>query len=123
MRVCLKHNGKVTKMSLQQELQQFSGTEQYHKYYTMQLTDGVLFFAEKANAFWAINAIWSYQGELKNETFQSWTLTVKDGKAKLKATDGNDGPLVHQDFDWTDCPEGTYKFYLTNNVLMLPGEY
>lgn len=89
------------------------------------MTDGVVWLREAADAYWLIDAIVSYQGEakFKAEEFQVWTLTVRDGKGKLTAGDGNDNVLVEQKIAFTDFPLDEITFYFTGNVIMLPSEY
>ena len=48
---------------------------------------------------------------------------MKDGKADVFVEDGDEGVIVKQFIPFTDCPEGEYKFFLTDNVLMLTSEY
>ena len=106
---------------------QSTGTEGYHKLSLVPIncTDGVKEVALKADAFWLVDAIGSYQCEpkIKAEEFQVWTLEVKGTTAVLFMTDGNNHRVVEQFIGYTDFPEGEWKFYLTNNVLMLTSEY
>lgn len=42
----------------------------------------------------------------------------------IAADDGNgNGYLYTRGIDYTDCPEGVWKFYLVDGVLMLTAEY
>jgi hypothetical protein len=50
-------------------------------------------------------------------------MTVNDKKAKLVVDDGNDNWIYQKNIEFTDCPDGEYRFWLTGNVLMLPSEY
>ena len=82
--------------------------------------------AEKAGAFWLVDAIASYQTKSKVRALdiQFWFLNVKDGKAELYCHEDSGMPkIVRQKFDYTDFPDGEWKFYVQNNVLMLPQEY
>lgn len=118
--------------NLENELQQFTGTEQWYYnplYPNMKYTDGVKYFAEKAGAYWFLditgteyhpkttgdNPEWDY--------FLSIVMTVENEQAIIKVTDGNDKVFVLHGIEYTDCPTGTWKFYLTDNVLLLPSEY
>lgn len=110
------------------DLERFTGTEQYYKNTMSGLknTDGVQFLAEKAGAFWLIDAIASYQGDskVKAEEFQLWELTVENSKGVLTMKSDTDQPLIiTQDIVFTDFPLPVVKFYLCNGVLMLPSEY
>lgn len=76
--------------------------------------------AEKSGAYWLIDAVFSYA---RKEPFQLWELDVKDSKANLTMREDSDlEALVNQEIEYTDFPEGKWKFYLENKVLMLPGE-
>ena len=101
-----------------------TGTEAYHKlgvFTKTVATDGVLAVCQHAGAFWLFDAITSYNLE---EPFQIWELEVKDRKAVLTMKEDTDQPiLVKQDIDHTDFPEGLWKFYLIDGVLLLPSEY
>ena len=116
-------------MTLQtNNLLQFTGTEQwyYHPLFKKyRYTDGVRYVAQEGGAYWLIEAIFSWQlkSEVKAEPFQSWTLTVKDNRAVLTATDGNNNLIAKQEIEFTDFPLPEIKFYLTDNVLLLPSEY
>lgn len=114
-------------IKLTDELRQFTGTEVYHFnpfYRWMQYTDGVKYFAEKAGAYWFLDIIGTELLALtRNEEFMTIDLIVRDGKFQILVTDGNDTVLKKKTGNFTDCPEGVYRFFLTNNVLMLTSEY
>jgi len=95
-------------------------------------TAGVKFLADEAKAYWLLDAIASHlpNPKLNREEFQVWHLRVEANRsARLWATDGNtDTPLVQQDIEYTDYPEGMCEMYLIRtpgepDVLMLPVEY
>ena len=44
-------------------------------------------------------------------------------KVASALVDGNGNDLFTKSIDYTDCPEGEWKFFFTGNVLMLPSEY
>jgi len=118
----------ATTQELQSIMAQSTGTQAYHKMSLtpVKCTDGVRDVVVKAEAFWLVDAIGSYQGEekVKKEEFQTWKLEVKNETATLSMTDGNtDKKIVEQYIDYTDFPEGEWKFYLTDGVLMVPSEY
>jgi hypothetical protein len=111
-------------------LSTFTGTEQWHYnplYPAMKYTDGVKYFAENAGngAYWFLDIMGTEVMDIhkRGEEFIAVTLDAKDGEAKLSCTDGNDTELWHRDIEYTDCPDGKWQFYLTNNVLLLPSEY
>ena len=113
-------------MSFKDELSQFTGTLAYHRvsYYPIKATDGILFFAEKAGAFWLMDEIGhAVTRPLKNEPFICVKVKSKDGKADIRFEDGDYKHLLTKHIPFTDLEEGEYKFFYTDNVLMLPSEY
>jgi len=110
------------------DLSQFYGTEKYHRTFvfngSLVHTDGVQYFAEQAGAFWFLDIIATeIHPKSKNEPFIVITLSVNDKKAKIVADDGNDKRIFQKNVSYTDCPDGEYRFYLADNVLMLTSEY
>ena len=113
---------------LELEIQQYTGTCGYHKLSLLPLlaTDGIRMIGEKAGAFWLVDAIASYQAktEVKALAIQFWTLEVKDNEAVLYCVEDDGMPrIVEQEIKYTDFPDGSWKFYVQNGVMMLPGEY
>jgi hypothetical protein len=123
---------------LEQELQQFTGTESYYKHLLgFRFTDGVKFLAEEAQAYWLIDAIISHQIKLRGQDFQLWLLVVGKEHEFIKPKPGKDAvltcwkdtpnagvkPLVRQDIVLTDFPLKTIKLYLENKILLLPSEH
>ena len=109
------------------ELRNFTGTEQYYVnplYRWMKYTDGVKYFAEKAGAYWFLDIIGTELHELtKTEEFMTVDLVVRDDRAMILVTDGNDTMLKKFADIYTDCPIGTYRFFLAHHVLMINSEY
>lgn len=115
--------------TLRAALDQFFGTEKYHYnplYPKMNYTDGVQFFANNAGngAYWLLDIIGTEIFEIhrKGEEFIHIRLIVSGEKAEIVADDGNDNVLFRRSIEFTDCPSGEWRFFLENNVLMLPGE-
>lgn len=117
---------------LKSELDQFTGTQDYHRtsFLPVVVTDGVKYLADKANAYWLIDAIGSYTNLITE--FGAAKLTVRDHKAELRIEDGNDNLLANQKIDFTDFPLdeitlflGRASFPRAGNVLVvcLPSEY
>ena len=112
------------------DLAQFTGSDQLYynpMFSRWKYTDGVKYMAEKAGAYWLIDAILSHQTNKKAraEEFQVWTLKLvpDTGRATLAMTDGNtDRAIILQRIEWTDFPLTEIKFYVENNVLCLPSE-
>ena len=138
----------LTANAIKEKLQQFYGTEQYFYRLNplgqrtgMVYTDGVKQFCKIAEAQWFIDLVNSYMPNLIEENLKAGdyftiiTLTSKpitEGKHKgcnLQMTMQHDTntPILFEQYDITDLPEGEYKFYLVDNdtekVLMLPTEY
>ena|SRR6185295_10597849 len=114
------------KKALENLLENFTGTEQYYKHQSGGLyTDGIKAMAMAVGAYWLIDAIFSYA---RKEEFQVWHLDVVGSKAFLSMQEDTEAPvLVRQEIEFTDFPEGQWKFYLVVDpdqaVLMVPREY
>ncbi len=118
-----------------EDLQQFTGTSQWYRnplFRRMTYTDGVKYFAEQAGAYWFLDIVGTEfapnitQEAPKWDYFAVITMTVKDSKAVITVDDGNmpDGIVfTTKHIEFTDCPEGVWKFYYTDDVLLLPSEY
>lgn len=109
-------------------LSQFTGTSAYHRTFMFNPklvhTDGVQYFAETAGCYWLLDIIATEVYPLtKKEPFLSIKLGVDDGQAHIRVEDGDCETLLKKDIEHTDCPEGSYEFFLTDNVLMLTSEY
>lgn len=132
---------KKTKLAaeLEANLPQFSGTESYTnlrypwlKGKRFLLTDGTKYLAEKAGAFWLMDAIASHQmnGKVAAEEMQFWKLVVDaESKATLTCDDGNGNILVTQEIPYTNFPLPEITVYVQDSeylaglVVMLPSEY
>ena len=116
----------MKKEEFKNDLAQFTGTFQYHKLTLLPLlaTDGVEYFADKAEAFWLINDIATITClKLKNEPFIVVKAKSENNKAVVEYEDGDYNPLFKQKYDYTDLIPGEWKFFVYNNVIMLPSEY
>lgn len=112
--------------ALRQGLTQFHGTAEWHRHWLGQLllTDGALYFANQAGAHWLVDIVATELMDLqRREGLLFLTLHCQSGAADLVADDGNGNALYQKHIDLTDCPEGKWRFILTDDVLMLPGEY
>lgn len=78
-------------------------------------TPGVKYLADRAHAYWLIDAIASYFGstemnaairkDCRLATLQFWRLEVKDRKAILFANaDSGEKPFIQQEIPFTDFP-------------------
>jgi hypothetical protein len=84
----------------------------------------VQYFANTAGAFWFLDIVSTEIYKLTSQhDFIAITLDVDNGKAKITATDGNDKRIFQKNISYTDCPNGSYSFWISGDVLMLPSEY
>jgi hypothetical protein len=124
-------NNRLDSHQLQHALIPFCGTETWYRHAlnrNLLYTDGVQFFAEHGGdcgAYWLIDHIaFDYWPLLTTQDFLTITLTVgEDNKATIIVSDGNNHDLKSTVLDYTDMQPGIWKFFLTDNVLMLPSEY
>jgi hypothetical protein len=110
------------------DLSQFTGTEAYHRTFmfnpNLVHTDGVQYFAETAGCFWFLDIVATeYHPLTKDEPFLSIQLAVEGGIADICVEDGDCKVIKQKHIAHTDCPDGMYRFFLTDNVLMLTSEY
>ena len=126
----LNNNSRLTASQLGCELSQFTGTEQWYRHglnKNLLYTDGVQFFAENGGdhgAYWLVDIIATeYWPLLKREDFLTVFITVKESSAQIEVTNGNGCTLKTRAIAYTDLQAGVWKFYLTDNVLLLPSEY
>lgn len=109
------------------DLSGYTGTENWYRHHFVRdvtYTDGVKAFAEQAGAWWFVDdSIIEYTALMKKHGFLTITLAVANDKADITVDDGNDNVLATRNVPYTDCPTGTYKFYFTDNVMLLPSEY
>ena len=125
---------------LQDELHQFYGTENYYQHPLNRRflhTDGVQHFATQAQAFWLIDAVaigvHGHPGAVPRivpdkDWFATVRLAAKDGAAVLYIEDGNSEPHYQEEIEFTTCPDGDWKFFLSEAeenrvVMMVPSEY
>lgn len=113
-------------------LNQFTGTDEYHRNPIggMLYTDGVLYLAENAQAFWLIDAIASYQPQLRKNPslaqMQFWTLDVDLQKHTAVLTCREDSeipPAVTQNIEYTDFPLVKIELWVEGGILLLPNEH
>ena len=114
-------------MGLEEELCQFTGTTRYYPstFRKLNLTDGVHYLREKANCYWFIDIIESYQHELKGINFQIWGIKVNEDKTAIVycKEDSDKVPLITQELTYTDFPLNTFELYCIDDVVLLKSEY
>lgn len=114
---------------LARELEQFYGGGKifYNPLMSLKYTEGVQYFLEKANAYWFYTDLWAILHRVPDDSFYYIELTVKNNCGLLKITDGNDKDYYTKMYHYTDCPEGTWKFFIEgcegDRVLLLPSEH
>jgi len=113
---------------LESELANFTGTEHHYRHWLgIHFTDGVKFLADRAGAYWLIDAIASRQPEIPRaeREFQLWELTVSDDQsATLEVRADSDQPAIaSQKIQYTDFPLRSIRLYVENGVLLLPSEH
>ena len=119
---------KKLRKEIKTELAFFTGSEKFYKAYpNLIITDGVKFLAERAEAFWLIDLVFSYQtiAKVKKEPFQVYELTVdlNTKSSKMVCTDGNENILYTQNIPFTTFPLESIKLYYTDGTILLPSEY
>lgn len=107
------------------ELGCFSGTEQYHKVLNTNVTDGIKYIMDNGYSWLVTDSLITVMGtpKLSREEFISIKLKVADKKAIVTIEDGNNNILYTQKYDYTNAEIEELVLFLTDNVLMLSGEY
>lgn len=112
---------------LRADLSAFIGTETWQRHAlnrNLLLTDGVRYFADQAGAWWFLDIVATEIFRIQaTHPFLVIDLDVNDGKAVIRVSDGNDAMLFKRHIHFTDAPDGLWRFYLTDNVVLLPSEY
>ena len=118
----------------QNDLDQFTGTEEYHVHSILgtgkiMLTDGCRYLAEKGT-FWLFDIISSILPEIKGEEFWSVRLKKTGTEAVFTVDDGNGNILYTQNIEYTDFPLDEVHLFVSDLreygnpvVVMLPSEY
>ena len=119
-------------MTLAERLEGFYGTEGYHRFNLFTpivATDGVIYFAKEGNAFWALDQMITMRmqlienGKIQSSEWLFFTIASNGKKADIVVDDGNGNIYAKKHIAHTDLEKGEYKFYLMDNVLLLPSEY
>ena len=115
------------------DLSHFTGTEKFTRWSPLTddvLTDGAMYLAEEAGAYWLFDMISSLIPTLTNSSLIVSTLTVDTdtGQAQLTMTDGNENVLHEKTISFTDFPLDSIVIWSAQNGIgghshMLPSEY
>jgi hypothetical protein len=112
---------------LRADLTAFIGTENWHRHAInrqMLLTDGVRYFAETAGCYWFLDIVATEVMRFHPmKPFLLVVLDVFEGVADIHVEDGNGARLWHRHIHFTDAPQGQWRCYLADNVMLLPSEY
>ena len=121
------HTTEDLSARLRADLSAFIGTENWHRHginRSMLLTDGVKYFAETAGCYWFLDIVATEVMLLQAQhPFLAILLDVREGEADIHVTDGNGLRLYRRHIQFTDAPQGQWRFYLADNVMLLPSEY
>jgi len=126
----MKNGGiEMNPTELTNALAQFTGTEQWYRHAlnsNITYTDGVKFFADIVGAHWLLDII-ATQPEILSTMHNGLAVIElrvdKDSSAVLTCEDGDYRNTYTRLLEFTDCPVGVWKFFFTDNVILLPGEY
>ena len=116
------------------ELSGFTGTEEFYKnpmFPGCCYTEGVKFLARECQAYWLIDAVFSYVGKLRkhDDWFYPVKLEERENDWLLRIGDIDNPLKIEQVIEFSDFPLKDLKLFLANNegglgwTLMLPSEY
>lgn len=115
--------------NLIEDLKLFTGSEQFFRnplFRKFVYTEGVQYLAEKAEAYWLIDYVFSNQldEEIKLQEFQTWKIKVNDDNtAMIRVEDGNCNLVKEFELTFTDFPLKEFTLWFSNNTLLLPSEW
>lgn len=120
----------MTKELSKADLAMFTGTEEWYRHPLVRkilYTEGAKYVADNGGAYWLIDELAFSQSipAVARERFQVWNLKVNqaDNSAVLRCEDGNYNIVFSKMIDYTDFPLDEIRFFLTDNVILLPSEY
>lgn len=113
------------------DLNRFTGSEIFYRHpLGVIYTEGIKYLAQNARAYWLIDIIASYQGNVRItqdpmlQEIQFWKLKVsQNNSAILTCERDTDDVVITQKIEFTDFPLDEVKIYLSNKTLLLPSEY
>ncbi|WP_211299248.1 DUF6876 family protein [Methylovulum psychrotolerans] len=118
---------KYTAETLKLALDQYIGTENWYHHSLLKkflYTDGAQFFFQETESYWLLDLItFEYFPLLQHEPFLSIVVESESQQCKICVDDGNGNVLATKHISFSTLISGIWKFYLIDNVLMLPTEY
>lgn len=120
--------------ALQDALAYCCGSENWYQHSInprFRYTDGVKLLADKAGAYWLLDAIVSHQtskqirSSRSLQEFQLWELKVNPDQSCVLTcrADSDIPPVVAQSIEYTDFPLDYIKLYVEDGVILLPSEH
>jgi hypothetical protein len=119
----------MTKTLNENDLRQFSGTDQWYRHGLVRdvlYTDGAKHVADAGEAYWLLDEIAFGQcdARIAAQPFQVWQLAVHtDSSGTLTCEDGNGNSVFSKKIPFTDFPLASISLWFTDNVILLPSEY
>lgn len=121
---------KLTYEEFKSSLEQFYGTEHYYKLGLTPIiaTDGIKYFADTCECYWLLDLI-TYNVFPVHQKLGCLFIDIEVNKrhtVHITVREDSDMPIVFEKKQRDICeviPVGKYKFYLMDNVLLLPSEY
>ena len=119
----------MTKTLTQEDLRQFSGSEQWFRHGLIRrivFTEGAKHVADAGGAYWLLDEIALAQQFIEAvsaEAFQVWKLEVTGSSGVLTCEDGNYTQVFRKDIPFTDFPLPEITLWFTDNTILLPSEY
>lgn len=124
-------------MNIQAELDQFTGTMQWHKinpHYPVLATDGIKYMADKCGAWWLLDEVWlQLHAQKAFQKDHMWVVefTCRDNRGMIKIHNGQEGKarinLKDIPIHFTDFPLDSIKFWAHQQgkgcIFLLPSEY
>lgn len=110
------------------DLEGFTGTENYYfnpLFRSIKYTDGCKFLSDNGAA-WLVTDILSHLSSNRKVNREAFISAKFEKKVKgwlLTFDDGNGNIMDCQKYEYSDFPMPSIKFFITDNVMMLPSEY
>lgn len=125
----------MTASEIENGLINFCGSETFTRHMPgIILTEGALWLAENAGAFWLMDAIWSHQHLCRKDAMlrdmQFWKLKVNEDKSAVLTCERDEGNVaIRQEIEYTDFPLKEIKLYCAPSgngkdyTVLLPSEW